>query len=332
MNLRVSGALATATILAFTNAAAAQSAGYFQYTPNGFQQGVIAPAATSTYQTTPSAPTISYGAPQTTYTQPATSGYVQQPFGTTTYATTPASQQPTVIGSATTPSYASPYTPTGQTTYTQSVAPTYVPPAYGTANTTYQTLQAPAYQAQQMPVYQQPGFGTVISQQPLSPPAGYTPLVPATTAPANDSGLQDTDTWSFNFARFYPAVQACLRKSAAKNPVIANIQVSDNKTMMLIGEGGSANYSICATGLGGTTVKANSEIRSMPPAFYAPVGSTFTVSPDRPFQPIVDTDQKIIGWLVRTQPTNAMNQFGQASNFDGQFIPPMMVNTSAGKS
>jgi hypothetical protein len=167
------------------------------------------------------------------------------------------------------------------------------------------------------------------------PASTYTPSVPASTAPtaaASAPEIADTDRWTYNLARFYPAVQACLRKNTAKNPVIANIQERDNKTMMLIGEGGSSNYSTCTTGLTGTVVKANSEIRNIPPAFFAPLGSTFTVNPERPFQPIVDTDQKVIGWLVRTQPSQGVNQFGQSAGFDGQFIPPMMVNTAVGKS
>ena len=354
MNLRVSGAFATATIFALTSAASAQSTtNFYKQIQGGYQQGAIAPAATSTFQATPStsfngggsvyAPTANFGAsqgstylpqPQTSYTQPTIStfgsqqvgnSYIPAPTATTTV------QQPALNFSATTPSYASPYTPTTQPGFAPSIPPTYVAPSYGTATTIYQGQQLPSYQAQQLPVFQQPGFGAPAIQQPVPLPAtAVVPNKPTTPKPAANS-LPDSDRWSFNLARFYPAIQACLRKSSAKNPVIANVQVSDRKTKMLIGEGGSSSFSICSTGLSGTVVKANSTIRSLPAAFFAPLGSTFTVSPDRPFQPVVDTDQKVIGWLVRTSPSTSVDQFGQAPSFDGQFIRPMMVNTSVGK-
>lgn len=337
MNYRVSGALATATIFALTSAASAQSTtNYYQQIQSGYQQGAIAPAATSTFQATPSAQ-VSSGStlyapqPQTSYIQPSVSNYAPQQIGTSYVpAPTPATQPATTF-SATTPSYGSPYTPTTQAGYAPSIPSTYVAPTYGTASTTYQGQQLPTYQAQPLPTYQQPGFSLPTGPQTVPVPAtAYAPGAPAAPKPSTNS-LRDSDAWSFNLARFYPAIQACLRKSSAKNPVVANVQVSDNKTKMLIGEGGSSSYSTCSTGLSGTVVKASSDIRSMPPAFFAPLGSTFTVSPDRPFQPIVDTDQKVIGWLVRTQPTTSINQFGQAPSFDGQFIRPMMVNTSVGK-
>lgn len=347
MRYAVSGALATAITVAMTGTAFAQnSTNYYQQIQGSYQAGTIAPAATSTYQAPTAAqptmgstlypaasafttqPGTTY-APQAsvTYAPPAASSFVPQQAVGPTFATSPTTQgaligQPTSGFGATTPSYASPHTPTT----TATAAPTYIAPAFGTATTTYQ----------------QPGLGGTITSQPLSAPVpatAFTPSIPTTTtqmtatSPAPTAAqLQDTDTWTYNLARFYPAVQACLRRSTAKNPVIANIQEQGNQTMMLIGEGGSSTYSTCSTGLTGTTVKANSDIRNLPPAFFAPLGSTFTVTPDRPFQPIVDTDQKVIGWLVRTQPSQAVNQFGQAAGFDGQFIPPMMVNTSVGKS
>lgn len=349
MRIAVSGLAATA-MLALTSAATAQNISnpnalsYYQQIQS-YQPNVIQPAATSTYQTPATAqPTLgsalyrgtSTYAPQapTAYTPPA-NPYAPQQVGTTyepaapsyapqqagpTYATAPAAQSVPSY-STTTPSYGSPYTPTQQTTFA-APEPTYVAPTYGTATTTYQ----------------QPSYGAITSQPlPAAPLAAsaYTPSVPTSTAPTATTTapeIADTDGWTYNLARFYPAVQACLRKNTAKNPVIANIQERDNKTMMLIGEGGSSNYSTCTTGLTGTVVKANSEIRNIPPAFFAPLGSTFTVNPERPFQPIVDTNQKVIGWLVRTQPSQGVNQFGQSAGFDGQFIPPMMVNTSVGKS
>jgi len=238
-------------------------------------------------------------------------------------------------------------------TATSAPAGTYVAPEYGTATTTYtqpapaaplQTYAQPAaplqtyggtvtaYQPQPAPAFPQATYGAPIQSQALPAPAGYVPAVPASTVSSDE--IQDTDGWTYNLARFYPAIQACLRRSTAKNPVIANIQEQGDKTRMLIGEGGSSSYSTCSTGLTGTTVKANSDVRTTPPAFFAPLGSTFTLSPERPFQPIVDTDQKVIGWMVRTRPAGSFDQFGQAApgGFDGQFIPPVMVNTSVGRS
>lgn len=329
MTFKVSGAFATAVTLALTGAVAAQSTttSYYQPLPNGYQTGVIAPAAASTYQPAPvvTQQTVGqtiYAAPTTAYTiQPATN-YAPQPVEAFTapqrVANTLASplqgviqQQSATTYTNTTPSYASPYKPTVQSaTPTQALTHVVTPPA----------------------TFQQPRYAVPQPQLPV-PAKAVTKSVPNSTAqPAAQNGLPDTDAWSFNLPRFYPAIQACLRKSAAKNPVIANIQVEGNQTKMLIGEGGSSSFSTCSTGLTGTVVKAKSDIRSLPPAFFAPLGSTFTVSPDRPFQPIVDIDQKVIGWLVRTQPSRAVNQFGEAAGFDGQFIPPVMVNTNVGKS
>lgn len=336
MTLKVSGALATAMTLALTGAVSAQSTtNYYQQIQNGYQAGPIASTATTTFQaTTQPAPGTSVYAPANNYAiqqQPTT--YAPQQIGTVYAAPTVSTQAPAAY-SATTPSYASPYTPTAQPTVTalptvNAPQQTYVATPFGNAN-------AGAYQQPTAQTYQQPVYSGTITSQPLpapTPASAYTSSVPASTAPsAGGIELQDTDTWAFNLARYYPAIQACLRKSSAKNPVIANIQVRDSKTMMLIGEGGSSSFSTCSTGLTGTVVKADSDIRTLPPAFFAPLGSTFTVSPDRPFQPIVDTDQKVIGWLVRTQPSRGVNQFGQSVGFDGQFIPPVMVNTSVGKS
>lgn len=363
MRLAVSGLAATAMSVALTATAFAQSAQtYYNQIQGGYQAGTIQPAATATYQgpttaqqitTQPSLGSALYQSgtayapqPTTAYTPsvsaPAPVGnFEANPFGTglqtsaspaapltqtlPSISTTTGIQQQTGGFATTTPSYASPYTPTTTAT---APAQTYVAPAYGTATGSYQFPQTAT-----LPTT---GYGAPITSQPLSPPVpatAYTPSVPTSTAPTNTATeVQDTDTWSYNFARFYPAVQACLRRSTAKNPVVANIQERDNKTFMLIGEGGTSSFSTCSTGLTGTQVKANSDIRNIPPAFFAPLGSTFTVAPDRPFQPIVDTDQKVIGWLVRTQPTQGVNQFGQSVGFDGQFIPPMMVNTSVGKS
>jgi len=351
MNIRVSGVLATATIFALSSAASAQSTtNFYQQIQNGYQQGVIAPAVTSTFQaaqpaastsgsvlyapTTPSfaAQGNTYAPqPQTSFVQPAATTYAPQQISTSYLPAPSVTQQPTGAVSAPASSYGSPYTPTTQTGFAPSIAPTFVAPTYGTANTIYQGQQVPGYQIQQLPAVQQPGFGLPSPSQALPVPA--TAVIPsAPAAPKPNSGLRDSDAWSFNLARFYPAIQACLRKSSAKNPVIANVQVSDNKTKMLIGEGGSSSFSTCSTGLSGTVVQAKSDIRTLPPAFFAPLGSTFTVSPDRPFQPVIDTDQKVIGWLVRTQPTTTtVDQFGQAPSFEGQFIRPMMVNTSVGK-
>ena len=334
MTLKVSGALATAMTIALTGAVSAQSnTAYYQQVQNGYQAGAIVPAATGTFQPSVTAQTVTgtaMYAPSNGYAVQQQQILPQQVGNIYAAPATAAVQQPAQALSATTPSYASPYTPTQQTTIA-APSQTYVATPFG--NTGVTTYQQPT-----VPTYQQPTYNGTITSQPLPAPApvpaaAYTPSVPASTAPvAASNQLQDTDTWSFNMARFYPAIQACLRKSTAKNPVIANIQVRDNKTMMLIGEGGSSSFSTCSTGLTGTVVKADSDIRTLPPAFFAPLGSTFTVAPDRPFQPIVDTDQKVIGWLVRTQPSRGVNQFGQAAGFDGQFIPPVMVNTSVGKS
>ena len=330
MSFKVSGALATAMTLALTGATFAQSSNvYYQQGQTAYQPNTAVPAAATTYQAAPTAqpaPVSGFALQQ----QPTT--YAPQQAGAVYAATPTTNPQPAAAYSNTTPSYASPYTPTAQLPVT-APQQTYVATPFGnTATGAYQQPTAAA------PTYQQPVYGGTITSQPLPPPTP-TPAsvntfsVPVSTAPSTAGvELQDTDTWAFNLARYYPAIQACLRKSTAKNPVIANIQVRDSKTMMLIGEGGSSSFSTCATGLTGTVVKADSDIRTLPPAFFAPLGSTFTVSPDRPFQPIVDTDQKVIGWLVRTQPSQGVNQFGQALGFDGQFIPPVMVNTSVGKS
>lgn len=341
MRYAIRGALATAMTLALGSTAIAQSAGaYYSYGQQpvyGHVGTTIAPAATSTYQT-PATTQPTTGS--TLY--PSANTYAPQQVGTT-YATSPSSVP---SYTSTTPAYttSTPTTAPAATDYSTNNTtpyapqPTYTAPTYGSAPATaYQppavqqpsyTAPAPTYRTATTPTYQPPSYTgpTYAQPQPTQP---YTPSAPASVA----QGIQDTDAWSYNLARFYPAVQACLRKSVTKNPVVANIQERDNKTMMLIGEGGSTNYSTCETGLSGTVVKANSETRGLPPAFFAPLGSTFTVSPDRPFQPIVDTNQKVIGWLVRTQPANAAyGQFGQAPSFDGQFIPPMMVNTAVGKS
>ncbi len=216
--------------------------------------------------------------------------------------------------------------------------PTYQTPTYQAPTTTFQqapttTYQAPTttYQAPQTvvpaPGYQQP--------QPYFPaPPAPTVVYPSPTAPANPAPAKprghvpDTDAWTFELPRFYPAIKACLRNTSVKNPVIANIQVRNNRTVMLIGEGGTSDYSVCRTGLDGTRVRKGKNERGLPPAFYAPLGSAFTITPDRPFQPVVDTGQRLVGWIVRTTPVR-LDVYGGGRGFDGQFIKPVTVNTTA---
>ncbi len=358
------GALATAMTLILTAAASAQSGTtYYQPAQNTYATGTAQPSLGSVLSTqsgtlstagsyaAPTATTTPYLAPQTVGPTYATSaGAAQAPSTATSFTSTAAPTQTyaaPVTTTAAPSTYASPYVPTQSqgfaTAPTLPAASTYVAPQYGTASTTYvqpaQTFggvqsfgtATTSYQPLPSPSFPATAYGVPIESQPLPAPSGYTPAVPASTV--STDAIEDTDSWTYNLARFYPAIQACLRRSTAKNPVIANIQEQGDKTRMLIGEGGSSSYSTCSTGLTGTTVKANSDVRTTPPAFFAPLGSTFTLSPERPFQPIVDTDQKVIGWMVRTRPSAAYDQFGQAApGFDGQFIPPVMVNTSVGKS
>lgn len=220
-----------------------------------------------------------------------------------------------------------PYQPPAQTQ-------TYQAPSYGTQEGT-QTYQFPQ---QQQPTYQQPSY-----QQPAYPvPQPYipgtpqvTPGFPAPPPPVNPNPapgrgeVADTDAWTFSMARYYPAIKACLRNTNVDNPVVANVQERRNATVMLIGQGGTAEYQVCRTGLNGTRVREGKSERGLPPAFYAPIGSSFTITPDRPFQPVVDTGQRILGWIVRTQPVR-LDVYGRGGGtFDGQYIRPVTVNPEA---
>lgn len=218
----------------------------------------------------------------------------------------------------------------------------------------FQTQQVPAYSAQDGTItygtlpntgtYQQPGIpapqpffpGTQTQPQPFpgfpgvqpQPFPGF-PAPPVNPNPAPPRGeVPDTDAWTYAVARYYPAIRACLRNTKVKDPVIANIQERRNATVMLIGRGGTAEYQICRTGLNGTRIREGNNERGLPPAFYAPLGSAFTITPDRPFQPVVDTNQRLLGWIVRTQPVR-LDGFGAGRGFDGQFIKPVTVNPDA---
>ena len=219
-------------------------------------------------------------------------------------------------------------------------------PAYGAQDgaVTYGTLPNTGATPYQQPgtAYQQPSFP---QPQPYFPGAqpqpqpqfqGYQPqpfpgfpAPPANPNPAPARGeVADTDAWTYSVARYYPAIKACLRNAKVKNPVVANIQERRNATVMLIGQGGTAEYQVCRTGLNGTRIREGSSERGLPPAFYAPLASTFTITPDRPFQPVVDTGQRLLGWIVRTQPVR-LDGFGGGRGFDGQFIKPVTVNADA---
>jgi len=232
-------------------------------------------------------------------TQPQTQTYQQAPAygaqdGTVTYGTLPN---------------------TGTTTYQQPQQPGYQQPSFPTPQPYFPGAQQPQF----------PGFPGVQPQ----PFPGF-PAPPANPAPAPDRNeVADTDAWTYSVARYYPAIKACLRNAKVTNPVVANIQERRNATVMLIGQGGTAEYQICRTGLNGTRIREGSSERGLPPAFYAPLASTFTITPDRPFQPVVDTGQRLVGWIVRTQPVR-LDGFGGGRGFDGQFIKPVTVNTDAG--
>ncbi len=235
-------------------------------------------------------------------------------------------------------------TASAQTTYQTYQAPTqtqtqpYAAPGFPQqqqvpAYTAPGTTTTQTYQFPQQPTYQpQPGFPV---PQPYLPgqqvvPGFPPPPPPANPAPApNRNAVPDTDAWTFSMARYYPAIQACLRNTDVDNPVIANVQERRNATVMIIGQGGTADYEICRTGLNGTRVRDGEGERSLPPAFYAPLGSSFTITPDRPFQPVVDTGQRVLGWIVRTQPVR-LDVYGRAGGtFDGQYIRPVTVNPDA---
>ncbi len=261
--------------------------------------------------------TQSYEYQQPTYQAPS--------YQTPSYQT-PSYQQPSFQQ----PSYQAPsyQTPNFQTPSYQAPTTTYQAPTttYQAPTTTYQAPQSTGTVVT-TPTYQQP--------QPYFPgQASPTVVYPGQTAPANPAPAKprghvpDTDAWTFTLPRYYPAIRACLRNTSVKNPVIANIQERNNRTVMLIGEGGTADYSVCRTGLDGTRVRPGKDERGLPPAFYAPLGSSFTITPDRPFQPVVDTGQRLVGWIVRTTPVR-LDVYGGGRGFDGQFIKPVTVNTDA---
>ena len=274
----------------------------------------------------------SYQTPQSVV--PAQQGtYAPQQGGSVTYGTIPYTGT-TTYGTSAQPSY-------GSTTTQPSYGGTATQPTYGTSTTTT-TTGTTTYQAPQSTgtVYQQPGFPSPQPYFPTQPsfptqPGFPTTIFPAPNpAPSNPQPLPgrgevpDTDAWTFSMPRYYPAIRACLRNANVKNPVIANIQERRNRTIMLIGQGGTSEYSVCRTGLDGTRVRPGKKERGLPPAFYAPLGSAFTITPDRPFQPVVDTSQRLLGWVVRTTPVR-LDAYGGGRTFDGQFIRPVTVNSQA---
>ncbi len=317
MKKATGGIIAAAVAVLVAGTASAQSTGTYQYqVPSyGQTQAYQAPQAGTSYGapagtsygapagTTYGAPAQTYGAPQAgvTYGAPSTTYGAPAQGGSITYGTLPSAG--TYSG-----------TSTGTTTY-QS--------APQTAGTVYQQPSYPVPQpyipgAQQgFPQPTFPGFPT--TGFPAPPP----PVNPA-PAPKRPE-IEDTDAWTFAVARYYPAIKACLRNTSVKNPVIANVQERRNATVMLIGQGGTAEYSVCRTGLRGTKVRKGKQERGLPPAFYAPMGSSFTITPDRPFQPVVDTGQRLLGWIVRTTPVR-LDVYGGGRGFDGQFIKPVTVN------
>ncbi len=308
MNKATGGLIAAAVAVVVAGTASAQSTGYQYQVPSYGQQ------TQQTYQapqpgTTYGAPAanygaqggVTYGAPTTTYGAPTTTYGAPTQGGSVTYGTPPSG-----------------YEQSGTTTYQG-------PQAAGT-------------------VYQQPGYPVPQPYIPGGLPQGYPqqPTFPGfpttgfpTTAPANPAPapkrpeIEDTDAWTFAVARYYPAIRACLRNTNVKNPVIANVQERRNATVMLIGQGGTAEYSICRTGLNGTKVRKGKDERGLPPAFYAPLGTAFTITPDRPFQPVVDTGQRLLGWIVRTTPVRLDVYGGGNRRFDGVAINPVTVNADA---
>jgi hypothetical protein len=291
MKKATGGIIAAAVAVLVAGTASAQSTGTYQYQAPSFGQ-------TQTYQ----APQ-----PGTTYAAPAGTTFGAQ--GGVTYGA------PTQGGSVT---YG---TLPGTSTYGDTTTQTYQPPQ--TAGTVY---QQPGYPVPQPYI---PPAPTGFPQQPFPgfPTTGFpAPPPPVNPAPAPQRReVGDTDAWTFAVARYFPAITACLRNTNVKNPVIANVQERRNATVMLIGQGGTAEYSVCRTGLRGTKVRAGKQERGLPPAFYAPLGSAFTITPDRPFQPVVDTGQRLRGWIVRTTPVR-LDIYGGGRGFDGQFIKPVTVN------
>ena len=230
--------------------------------------------ATSTYSQPGYAPsTSSYTQPAQSYTQPAqnytqpTQNYVQPAQNYTQPTQTYGQAMTTYTDKG--PSYAQPAAPVQQT-YTQ---PSYTAPTYTQPGGSYTTpsFAAQGYgstiTSQPLPGYAAPGYGAIPATAYTPPTAAPSPVASAPIAPTGDV-IQDSDRWSMSLPRYYPAIQACLRRSTAKNPVVANVQESGQQTVMLIGEGGSSSYSICKTGLTGTTIKANTDTRPIPPAFF----------------------------------------------------------------
>lgn len=214
----------------------------------------------------------------------------------------------------------------GSTTYTAPTTTYGGTTTYGQSTTTYGgTATYPQPQPYFPPTQQPlpaPGYPAVVYPTPDTAPANPNP------APHRGRGeVPDTDAWTFSMARYYPAIRACLRNVSTPNPVIANIQERRDSTVMLIGQGGTTEYQVCRTGLNGTRVREGKDERGLPPAFYAPLGTSFTITPDRPFQPVVGTDQRLLGWIVRTTPVRLDLNGGRG--FDGQFIRPVTVNPDA---
>lgn len=250
-----------------------------------------------------------------TYTAPG--GYQTQPG----YTAQPGYAQP---GYTVQPGYPAPpeatYLP--GTTYAPGSGPAYTPSTgatYGAPTTVFPGFPQPQPYLPPTGGYQpQP---PVVIAPPTQPPA------PSNPKPVNRDDIPDTDAWTYSMPRFYPAIRACLRNVTTPNPVVANISERRNATVMLIGQGGSTTYQVCRTGLRGTSMREVKQERGLPPAFYAPVGTSFTVAPERPFQPVVDTNRRLLGWIVRTTPVRLDLTGGRG--FDGQFIRPVQVNPEA---
>lgn len=303
MKIAASGLIAAAVAVVASTASAQSNTGSYQYQVPSFQ----GQTQTQTYQVPSFQQTQTYQAPN-----------YQTQQGQTTYGTQ---------GSVT---YGAPTTQEGSVTY--GTLPN-TGTVYGGGGYQQQpSYQQPNYQAPQPQPYF-PGIPTQINPGFPSPPV-VTPGFPPPPPPANPNPapqrgeIPDTDAWTFAVARYYPAIKACLRNTKVKNPVIANVQERRNATVMLIGQGGTAEYQVCRTGLNGTRVREGKSERGLPPAFYAPNGSSFTITPDRPFQPVVDTGQRLLGWIVRTQPVR-LDVYGGGRGFDGQFIKPVTVNPDA---
>ena len=336
MKFILGGVLSAGATIALIGAASAQTAYYDQNTPGFGQQGTVfqQPGTTFPQQGTVfQQPGTSFPQQGTVFQQPGTTfpqqGTVFQQPGTSFPQAGTVLQQPST-------SFPQPGTVFQQPSAT-----------FPQAGTVFQ--QPGTSFPQQGTVFQQPSttfpqtgstaYAPSIPQpQPYIPPNGIQQstaavLPPLTTAPANPNPapqrpeIGDTDAWTFAFARFYPAIRACLRNVKSENPVIANIQERRNATVMLIGTGGTADYQVCRTGLRGTRVRDGNVTRGLPPAFYAPLGTSFTISPERPFQPVVDTSNRLLGWIVRTAPVRLDVTGGRG--FDGQFIRPITVNPNA---